>query len=57
LITVASKALFIIGNGDRDLTVEQALSLCEFFGFIELEADYFVSLVERERAGTHQLKK
>ena len=44
-------------KGDRDLTVEQACEVCEFFGLSELEGKYFVALVEHDRAGTHKLKK
>lgn len=46
-----------IFKGDRDLTIEQACELCEFFGLSELEGQYFVAMVEHERAGTHKLKK
>lgn len=45
-----------IFKGHRDLTVEQACLLQEFFGFTELEGQYFVGLVELERAGHHKLK-
>jgi uncharacterized protein (TIGR02147 family) len=44
-------------KGNRDLSIEQACELCEFFGFSDLEGQYFVALVEFERAGTHKLKK
>jgi len=46
-----------IFNGDRHLTAEQAVELAEFFGLSSLESEYFVALVERERAGTQKLKK
>ena len=55
-LAVSSVNVSQIFKGDRELTVEQACSLCEFFGLAELESQYFVNLVEFERAGTHQLK-
>jgi adenylosuccinate lyase len=33
-------------KGDRQLTLEQASDLCRFFGFTELETEYFIALVE-----------
>lgn len=39
-------------KGSKQLTFEQACGLCSFFGFNELEADYFIALVQLERAGT-----
>ncbi len=44
-------------KGNRDLSIEQACELCEFFALSDLEAQYFVALVEYEKAGTHKLKK
>lgn len=46
-----------IFRGDRDLTIEQACELCEFFGFSEIEGQYFLALVELEKAGTLKLRK
>src|SRR5688572_19195194 len=46
-----------IFKGSRELSVEQACLLCEFFGFSELESQYFVGLVELARAGHHKLKQ
>lgn len=43
-------------NGPKDLTEEQALKVCEFFGFSKLQTHYFLALVRFERAGTSQLK-
>lgn len=43
-------------RGDKDLSSEQALSLCEYLGLSDLETDYFMALVESERAGTQSLK-
>ena len=43
-------------RGERDLTLEQALGVSEYIGFTEMERDYFLLLVQKERAGNHQLK-
>lgn len=43
-------------NGAVDLSLEQAQNVCEFFTLNELETEYFIILVEYERAGTKSLK-
>lgn len=43
-------------SGLKDLTIEQALLLCEYMSLRPLESDYFILLVERERAGTKRAK-
>lgn len=43
-------------RGDRQLTLEQALGVSEYIGFTEMERDYFLLLVQRDRAGSHELK-
>lgn len=45
-----------IFKGDRDLSAEQACLLTEFFGLSNLEAEYFVGLVELARASHFKLK-
>ncbi len=45
-----------IFKGNRDLTLEHAFSLTQYFGMAHLEKEYFINLVQRERAGNHQLK-
>ena len=44
-------------KGERHFSLEQALEVCEFLALNELESDYFQLLVQREKAGTHKLKK
>ena len=56
-LNVNSVNISQIFRGVRHLTVEQACDLGQFFGLSELEVQYFVFLVEKERAGTQQLKK
>ena len=43
-------------RGDRELTPEQALGVTKFTGLSELERDYFLLLVQKGRAGNHELK-
>lgn len=44
-------------KGERQFSIEQALECGDFFGLQALEQKYFINLVQRERAGTHRLKK
>lgn len=51
-----------IFSGAREFTVEQALELSRYLGHTEVETDYFMLLVQKERASTpnmreHVLKK
>lgn len=43
--------------GTRNLTVEQAADLTQYYGLTELESEYFYALVSWERAGNKNLKK
>lgn len=43
-------------TGDKILTVEQAEALTQYFGLIDKEAEFFVYLIQFERAGTRNLK-
>ena len=45
-----------IYRGEVELTFEQAARLCSFLGLGELESEYFLALVELERAGNEELK-
>ncbi|MDF3064805.1 MAG: hypothetical protein K0R38_406 [Polyangiaceae bacterium] len=44
-------------GGKKDLTPEQACGLASFLELPELEADYLLALVERNRAGSTPLKR
>jgi uncharacterized protein (TIGR02147 family) len=44
-------------NGDRNLTLEQACGLCDYLGLNELETEYFLAMLEHERAGSEKLKR
>ncbi|MGZ3810025.1 MAG: TIGR02147 family protein [Bacteriovorax sp.] len=43
-------------KGKKCLTEEQASKLCVYMGLNSLETDYFIKLVQIERAGSEQLK-
>ena len=43
-------------RGSRDLTLEQAASVTAFVGLSDIERDYFLLLVNRDRAGTRELQ-
>jgi uncharacterized protein (TIGR02147 family) len=47
----------LVLQGKKDFTLEQASDLAEFWGFSELEADYFVALVGVARAGRESLRR
>lgn len=44
-------------RGDRELTAEQAVLLCEFFGLNKPESRHFILLVNYARAGSVRYKK
>lgn len=44
-------------KGHKSFSIEQAYSLVQFLGLSDLEKDYFLTLVEYDRAGTLALKK
>lgn len=44
-------------KGHKDLTTDQAILTCEFFGLNHLEAEYFVLLVNHDRAGNPSAKR
>jgi uncharacterized protein (TIGR02147 family) len=45
-----------IFKGHKDISLEQALLLADFFNFIELEKNFFLKLISHNRAGTQKLK-
>jgi uncharacterized protein (TIGR02147 family) len=56
-LSVNSVNVSQVFKGNRHLTPEQACELIEFFGLSELEGQYFLALVELDKAGTPKLKK
>lgn len=55
-LQVNSVVMSQVFNGDRNLNLEQAWELSEFFGFSDLEKKYFLLMVELARAGSHKLQ-
>lgn len=53
---VNSTLLSQIFSGTKDLTLEQAQSMCEYLALGSLESDYFILLVQIARAGSVKLK-
>lgn len=56
-LNVHSTLVSLILSGKRELTMEQACEFIDFMDLTEDEGNYFLLLVERERAGTIKLKK
>jgi uncharacterized protein (TIGR02147 family) len=54
---VSSVLVSQIFKGPKDISIEQGHKLGSYFGFIDLEKRYFVSLISHARAGTFELKK
>lgn len=44
-------------KGQKQLTLEQGALLASYLGLNELEADYLLNLIEKERAGNSDLKE
>lgn len=55
-IGVHTTTLSQILSGKKEFSYEQTAKLCEYWGLTELESEYFLTLVEIERAGNAQLK-
>lgn len=56
-LRVNSVVMSQVFRGDKHLTPEQAVDVAGYFGWSELESEYFLLLVQRERAGTQALKR
>lgn len=44
-------------KGSADISAEQAYSICSYFKFTEIEKDYFIALVERQKARSEGLRE
>lgn len=55
-IGISSTLMSLILKGNKSLMPEQALPLCEQIGLNDLESDFFLLLVDYDRAGTQHLK-
>jgi uncharacterized protein (TIGR02147 family) len=56
-LEVGSTFVSQVFHGSKDLSLEQADILADYLGLVGLERDYFILLVEKERAGTKRLKQ
>lgn len=54
---VNSVVMSQVFRGDRDLSLEQTLALSKYMGLNSIERDYFLLLVQKERAGNFELKE
>lgn len=57
LLRVHSTFISHVLKGDAHFSLEQAHEVAQYVGLSELESDYLLELVQRDRAGTHALKK
>jgi uncharacterized protein (TIGR02147 family) len=55
-IQIHPTLMSMILSGSRDLTSEQAFDLSNYLQHTEMESDYFLALVQLERAGNQRLK-
>lgn len=53
---ISSTLMSLILKGEKSLMPEQALPLSEHIGLNELETDYFLLLIDKDRAGSQHLK-
>jgi uncharacterized protein (TIGR02147 family) len=56
-LNINSTMISQILSGNKDFSIEQAQKAAEFLGLSKLEMDYFITLVQIERAGNVDLKK
>lgn len=56
-LNVNSSNLSRIFSGERDLSLDQAYGVCDFFSWEEMESDYFLFLVMRSRAQSESFRK
>lgn len=55
-LEVNSVVISQILSGDRDFTLEQGLRVAKYYGLDEMQADYFLLMILKARAATHDLK-
>lgn len=54
-VGINSVVISQIFKGDRDLSLEQACDVAKYIGLDDLEKDFFLLLVQKGRAGSHDL--
>jgi len=55
-LRVSSNFVSQVLKGEKSFSADQALEVCEFFGFSEMETHYFLLLHQLDRAATIKLK-
>jgi uncharacterized protein (TIGR02147 family) len=55
-LDINSTLISQILSGDKDFTLEQAKKIADYFSLEKMELDYFLLLIQIERAGDHELK-
>lgn len=56
-LRVSTTLLSQVLKGDKHFSLETAAELTEYFGFDENESEYFLLMLDHQRAGSHKLKK
>lgn len=56
-LRIHTSLMSMILSGKRNLSVEQAYDLCFYLELTDAESEFFILLVQKERAGTDRLKK
>jgi uncharacterized protein (TIGR02147 family) len=56
-LDISSTMVSQIFKGDKQLSLEMAFEICSFLQLENSEVDYFLLLVELQKAGSHKLKK
>jgi len=56
---ISTNSAFVtqVMNGQLDFSLEQGLRICKWIGLSSIETDYFIALLETDRAGTPELKQ
>ncbi|MCC6137894.1 MAG: TIGR02147 family protein, partial [Bdellovibrionaceae bacterium] len=55
-LDINSTVISQIFKGERELTTEHGLKLAQYLGLSDLETRYFLNLINKARAGSHDLK-
>jgi len=56
-LNVSTTLMSQVFNGDKPLSLELAMKVAEYIGLLEKESEYFITLVEYDRAGSQSLKQ
>lgn len=56
LLRISTVSVSQVLAGSKHFTLEQAFQVADFFGLTTLEKEYFLLLIQMERAGTKQLR-